>query len=84
MATIKKGLPGSRQQKTPLTPEEQKEQIKLAFLQKKALLAEEIMIAMIRSGEYKGTAEAFISDVDALATEFIKVELGYELKPKEE
>lgn len=84
MATIKKGLPGARQQKTPLTPEEQKEQIKLAFLQKKALLAEEIMIAMIRSGEYKGTAEAFIADVDAIATEFIKVEFGQELKLKEE
>lgn len=95
MTTIKKGLPGARQQKTPLTPEEQKEQIKLAFLQKKAELAEGILFNIIQScgrdlcydlenNTTKENPQKIVKMADDMAMEFIKVVYGQELKPKEE
>lgn len=62
-----------------LTPEQQKEQIMRAFLQKKASLAEGILFNMVQ-GNVVADAQGIVKIANDIATEFMKVIYNQELK----
>lgn len=66
-----------------LTPEERKEQIMRAFLQKKASLAEGVLFNMVQ-GNVVSDAKGIVKIANDIATEFMKVIYNQELKEEPE
>lgn len=80
---MKPGQPVARQQMTPLTPEEQKEQFMRAFMQKKASLAEGILFNMVR-GNMVSDAKGVVKIADEIASEFMRVVYHQDITIKED
>lgn len=84
--SMKPGQPVARQQMTPLTPEEQKEQFMRAYMQKKASLAEAILYNMMRNPNVETfcRGESVVKVADELSTEFMRVVYHQDITIKED
>lgn len=90
MNKIKAGQPVARQQMT-LTPEQREEQVKRAYLQKKAALAEGILFNMVQgngtyfcANEDSTTHLVAVRKANEMAEEFMKVVYQAEIIVKNE
>lgn len=76
--------PVARQQMKPLTPEEKKEQLMRAFIQKKASLAEGVLFNLMQNPSLetycRGVNPAHVAN--DIADEFMKVVYGQEITYK--
>lgn len=93
--TMKPSQPAAGQQMKPLTPEEQKEQLMRAFMQKKASLAEGILYNIIQScgrdlcydlenNQTKDNPQKIVKMADDMATEFMRVVYHQDITIKED
>ena len=92
MTKVKPNSNVARQQMKPLTPEEKKEQLIRAFMQKKDALAEGILFNMVQGCGGMFTLESFNEDdllkmvgiADKMSTEFMRVVYNQEMKVENE
>ena len=78
---MKPSQPVAKQQMKPLTPEEQKEQFMMAFMQKKASLAEGVLFNMVQ-GNVVADAKGIVKIANDIADEFMRVIYGQEITIK--
>lgn len=85
MNKIKAGQPVARQQMT-LTPEQREEQVKRAYLQKKAALAEGILFNLCQNPNVNSfcLGESVVKVANEMAEEFMKVVYQAEIIVKNE
>lgn len=89
MATKKPLIQSARQAMRPLTPEEEKEQLKKVLIQKRASLAEGILYNMVQGcgdvlSEDLGRAKYLVHVANEMAGEFLKVVYHQEIHITEE